>query len=70
MICKRCHKPMVLASRFVFDHEPTDSQRETDALKRLQQAGIELGARVTLYRCYECDTASADFEYPPKGRSQ
>jgi hypothetical protein len=55
---------MILAERFRFDHEAADSPRIAAVLARLTLMGVELGAEVSLYRCFVCDVALATFQYP------
>jgi hypothetical protein len=64
MMCEKCEQPMVLWSQFLFDAEPGDTPRVLEQLKQFKALGIELGAKVTVYRCLPCDTATAVFEYP------
>jgi hypothetical protein len=61
MMCKQCERPMVFWAQF--NEEPGDEPQLADQWKRLQAMGIELGALVTVYRCFDCDTATALFEY-------
>jgi hypothetical protein len=62
--CEKCGAPMVVLSRFKFDHEPTDSDRDKESLRMFKAMGVELGADVTLWYCAPCDFAQADFAYP------
>jgi hypothetical protein len=65
--CPQGH-PMVVRSRFRFDHEPGDPPRHTEALERFRRLGVELGAEVTLWYCAPCDFADAIFVYPGAAR--
>jgi len=58
---------MVVRDRFRFDHEPGDTPRDSFLLARFAEAGVELGAEVTLYYCAACDYAQAAFAYPDPG---
>jgi hypothetical protein len=44
--CEKCGAPMVVLSRFKFDHEPTDSDRDRESLRMFKAMGVELGADV------------------------
>ena len=61
--CPRCEQSMILSSCFRFDHEPGDDPRMSASLEAFKAMGLELGAMVSLYRCFACDLASALFEY-------
>lgn len=50
-------------SRFRFDHEEGDSERDRRGLERLEMMGVELGAEVVLWRCDVCGWALAEFDY-------
>jgi hypothetical protein len=63
MICDKCEQPMVLWSHFLFDQEPGDTPRMVEQLQRFKAMGLELGAKVTLYRCLPCDVAVALFDH-------
>lgn len=61
--CSRCHVEMVVAGRFKFDHEPGDTERDTESLRLFEAIGIELGAQVTSYRCPKCGSVTALFDH-------
>ena len=61
MRCPAGHE-MVVTSRWKFDHEPTDSPRDTESLHVFEAMGIELGAEVTNWYCKTCDMLIADFD--------
>jgi hypothetical protein len=62
MTCEKGHA-MFVRDKFTFDHEPNDTPRNTELLTAFAQAGIQLGAEVTLWYCAECDYAQAEFDY-------
>lgn len=67
--CPRCHAEMIIAERFKLDHEPGDSERDTESLLLFEAMGIELGAEVTSYRCPKCGRVIALFGYPDDARA-
>jgi hypothetical protein len=62
-LCQRGH-PMAVVWRFRFDHALDDTLAVTARLERLQRAGLELGADVTVWRCGRCEEVEALFRYP------
>jgi FeoA domain len=68
MKCQQGHE-MAVRERFRFDHEPGDSPRDTESLRRFDAMGIELGAEVTVWYCEPCDFARATFDYDARRES-
>jgi hypothetical protein len=63
MICKKCERPMVFWSQFRFEREPGDEPHVVEQLARFKAMGLDLGALVKVYRCVDCDTVTAVFDY-------
>jgi hypothetical protein len=61
--CPECGQPRE-RREFGFDHEASDSARDTIHLQILKRLGVELGAQVTVWFCPPCDLAEAVFVYP------
>src|SRR5262249_44690539 len=61
-----CGEPMIVANRFLFGHEETDTPYETESLFLLQLMGIELGGYVTVRTCASCGNTIMDIAYPDR----
>jgi hypothetical protein len=58
--CPECGQPRE-CREFRFDHEASDSARDTAILQMCQRLGIKLGAQVIVWYCIPCDGAEAVF---------
>lgn len=57
---------MRVLERFRLERDANDPPWSAALTDRLEAAGIELGADVTLWYCAACDFARADFDYEGK----
>ena len=63
MKCENGHE-MHSLGQIKLEHEETDTPRDTETLRALEEAGFELGGEGTLWYCVPCDYAQIEFEYP------
>jgi hypothetical protein len=61
--CPKCGQPTQCRT-FRFEHETSDSARDTAILQQLERLGVELGAQVTVSSCIVCESVEAVFVYP------